>query len=116
MRPTAVRLVACHRMPERSLFFRGRQLPVCARCTGMLAGYLAYPLFLTGVLSIGFWWALALNLPAFVDGTTQALGMRESTNGLRLATGLVSGVGQVGLISVVGKFLAMLLLTHFFGG
>ena len=29
----------CHCRPDRSFFFRGRQFPVCARCTGMLLGF-----------------------------------------------------------------------------
>lgn len=28
----------CHQRPERSFFLHGRQLPVCARCTGLYAG------------------------------------------------------------------------------
>jgi uncharacterized membrane protein len=27
--------VICHQLPERSFFVDGRQLPVCARCTGL---------------------------------------------------------------------------------
>jgi uncharacterized membrane protein len=27
--------VICHQLPERSFFLEGRQLPVCARCTGL---------------------------------------------------------------------------------
>jgi uncharacterized membrane protein len=28
----------CHQRPERSFFFGGHQLPVCARCTGLYIG------------------------------------------------------------------------------
>ena len=38
----------CHRIPERSFFFRGHQFPVCARCTGFyisLAIYFIYAYF-----------------------------------------------------------------------
>jgi len=31
---------ACHRIPERSLHIDGRQLPLCARCTGIYLGLL----------------------------------------------------------------------------
>ncbi|MEO7133716.1 MAG: DUF2085 domain-containing protein, partial [Vicinamibacterales bacterium] len=27
--------VICHQLPERSFFWAGQQLPVCARCTGL---------------------------------------------------------------------------------
>ena len=30
----------CHQMPERSFFINGMQFPLCARCTGILVGYL----------------------------------------------------------------------------
>jgi len=38
--------VVCHQLPERSFFMDGRQLPVCARCTGLYvsgaAGFLGW--------------------------------------------------------------------------
>jgi len=105
-----IAFVACHRRADRSFFFRGRQFPVCARCTGILAGYLVYPLFLLDLVALPAWLGLLLNLPAGVDGVTQALGSRSSTNPLRLATGLMSGVGQVALISSAGRAIARLIL------
>ena len=33
-------LFGCHARPDRSFFFRGRQFPICARCTGELVGML----------------------------------------------------------------------------
>jgi uncharacterized membrane protein len=106
-----IAFVACHRRADRSFFFRGRQFPVCARCTGILAGYLVYPLFLFDLVSLPAWLGLLLNLPAGVDGVTQALGTRSSTNPLRFATGLMSGVGQVALISTFGRSVAHMILT-----
>jgi uncharacterized membrane protein len=42
----AVGSVICHQLPERSFFIDGRQLPVCARCTGLyvsgVAGFLCW--------------------------------------------------------------------------
>ena len=36
----------CHRIPERSLFIAGTQLPLCARCTGIYLGLLTGWLYL----------------------------------------------------------------------
>jgi len=32
--------IGCHQKPERSFFIKGYQFPVCARCTGVIIGYL----------------------------------------------------------------------------
>jgi uncharacterized membrane protein len=84
---------------------------VCARCTGILAGYLAYPLFLVGLLALPAWLGVALNLPAVLDAVTQAQGRRVSTNWLRLATGVLSGIGQVAVISWVGRGIGRFILS-----
>lgn len=28
----------CHCLPERSFFIKGKQFPICSRCTGILVG------------------------------------------------------------------------------
>ncbi len=38
-------LSGCHRMPERSFFYKGHQFPVCARCTGVSIGQFAAVIF-----------------------------------------------------------------------
>ncbi len=47
----AIGAVICHQLPERSFFLDGRQLPVCARCTG---------LYLSGAAGLAGWWAAKL--------------------------------------------------------
>lgn len=78
----------------------GYKIPVCARDVGiygaMLLAGLIWP-FVRKPWSrrwpwIG-WLVLAL-LPTAIDGTTQLLGWRESTNLLRLWTGLAMGLGM----------------------
>ena len=73
-------------------------MPICARCTGFYLGLLAgIPAGL--VISMFTHFALlhmtlimmAGVAPLVVDGGTQYLGWRESTNGIRLATGLLGG-------------------------
>ena len=81
---------ACHCRPERSFFFRGRQFPVCARCTGIMTGMLLF--------ALSCWWfrppfraALILIIPLIADGTIQKKTSYESTNIRRLITGTLFG-------------------------
>lgn len=82
----------CHQRPDRSFFFRGYQFPVCARCTGLAIGYVV-------MLIMWYHWELAwqqdllLAIPLILDGGTQYLRMRESTQRKRLLTGILCGVG-----------------------
>ncbi|MVP01256.1 DUF2085 domain-containing protein [Paenibacillus sp. N10] len=84
----------CHRMSSRSFHLRGVQLPLCARCMGILLGYLALPLFLLYGMECEYGIGLVLCLPLLIDGFTQKWGWRTSSNRLRLFTGLMFGVGQ----------------------
>lgn len=84
--------LGCHQKPERSFFLKGYQFPVCARCTGLLFGFIA------GI--IGFWWilnsvrlAMICCIPLIIDGITQYLGWRESNQILRVVTGILGGFG-----------------------
>jgi len=84
----------CHGLPERSLRWSGKTLPICARCTGLWLGY-ALAAVLVWFWLLPWWLSLALVAPLVLDGGTQALGWRTSNNRLRLATGLVAGVGEI---------------------
>lgn len=86
----------CHGRIERSLELFGVAMPVCARCTGIYAG------LLIGLL--GFWFLRVVSeramrvatfvavTPLAIDGLTQLAGLRESTNSLRIITGVVAGL------------------------
>jgi uncharacterized membrane protein len=87
----------CHCLPSRTLTVGGEYLPVCARCAGIYAGIAATYLFLLtrrgfkvnalppfGV-ALG---VVALLLPMAVDGISSYVGLRETTNAIRFATGL----------------------------
>jgi len=101
-----IKLTFCHRLPERSFFISGKQLPVCARCTGVIAGMLMLPVFHFEVIRPTILLALLFTIPLVADGATQALGGRESNNALRFVTGLLFGMAQAVCIVVVGKTLA----------
>ncbi|MDN3706550.1 DUF2085 domain-containing protein [Myroides ceti] len=103
----------CHRKPERSLFWRGKQFPVCARCTGIHIGYITFPLFMFNFFTLNVWWTLALILPTYIDGITQVFFKRESNNFLRVTTGLMAGIGGMSLVAIIGKYIGNQILLIF---
>ncbi|MEP7146132.1 MAG: DUF2085 domain-containing protein [bacterium] len=108
-----IQLVTCHKIPSRSFFFRGKQFPVCARCTGMYLGYITFPFFTFDIIHLSLAITLLLILPTFIDGLSQAYYNRESNNSLRLITGIMSGVGQMSLVAIIGKAMGYLIINHF---
>lgn len=107
MAKASITFKACHRLSERSFHFKGKQFPVCARCTGLHFGYLSLLLFLIGFLLINFWISVLMIIPTYLDGFTQAYCNRQSNNYLRLVTGIVAGVGEMSIISKVIKILVL---------
>jgi uncharacterized membrane protein len=88
--------IMCHGRVERSLELFGVPMPICARCVGIYAGLLAglaafwlIPLLQERMMRFI---AFAAIVPLGVDGLTQLAGLRESTNPLRLATGIAAGL------------------------
>ena len=88
----------CHQRPERTLFLLGRPMAVCARCFALSAGLAAGALLAGRVRAlregrwrVGFVWVAVAMVPMAIDGFTQLFGWRESTNPLRVATGLLLG-------------------------
>ncbi len=85
----------CHARPDRSFYFRGKQFPICARCTGELVGMiLCIPtLIFWGCPSFGI--VLLLMVPLIVDGSVQKLTSYESGNIRRLITGILFGMALI---------------------
>jgi uncharacterized membrane protein len=88
--------VMCHGRIERSIELFGVPMPICARCTGIYVGLLAglaafrlIPLLRERVMRMV---AFAAIVPLAIDGLTQLTGLRESTNTLRILTGLAAGL------------------------
>jgi uncharacterized membrane protein len=110
----------CHRIPERSFHIGGRQLPLCARCTGTFLGAV---LGLTVVFLLGRRRAsrmppasVLLALVTFValwgfDGLNSYLTLipgapylYEPRNWLRLTTGLLNGLALIIFVLPVYNF------------
>lgn len=92
----------CHQIKERSYFINGNELPFCTRCLGIFLG------FAIGAAIISFkrfelsWQMVLIGLfPIGIDGTVQLMTSYESTNTIRMVTGLLVGaitsfaVGQI---------------------
>lgn len=85
----------CHARPDRSFFYKGKQFPICARCTGELVGMiLAIPIaIIFGVPEIPA--TILLMIPMLFDGFLQLLTSYESGNLRRLFTGILFGIAFV---------------------
>lgn len=85
-------IFGCHCREDRSFYWHGKKFPICARCTGELAG------ILIGAVSCFFLrpslkTAIILMVPMVADGLIQSLSHYESTNPKRFITGLLFGYG-----------------------
>jgi|SRR6478752_4775868 uncharacterized membrane protein len=66
----AVGSVICHQRPDRSFFWDGQQLPVCARCTG---------LYLSGAVAFALWWGFRFLRSTPLIAWTPATALRAIT-------------------------------------
>lgn len=98
----------CHQLPERSFIYGGVQFPVCARCTGIYVGIIVTLIILfvlyrgaqrTGVPGIPFFIGAAIAVGAMgFDGFASYLGYYETTNFVRVLTGIMFGSGMAPVI------------------
>ncbi len=79
----------CHQIPDRSFFFKGYQLPLCARCTGIALGHIVA--YIIAPFYIFRYSILILTIPMAVDGTVQYFSSYRSNNIKRLGTGFLYG-------------------------
>ncbi|MGL4730784.1 MAG: DUF2085 domain-containing protein [Clostridium sp.] len=85
----------CHRIPERSFFFKGRQFPICARCTGILVGYFIGIIHIILTKEVNVFLAIIFMIPISVDGIGQLYGYWQSNNRRRFLTGLLAGIATI---------------------
>ena len=84
----------CHGIVTRCFTMFGAPMPICARCTGIyvglfagLIGFVAWPHIEE---RIARYTMLIAAVPMALDGLSQATGLRESTNPLRVTTGIIA--------------------------
>jgi uncharacterized membrane protein len=91
----------CHQIPERSFFIAGHQFAVCARCTGLYAGFtvatVLYPLVrsLRQTEAPARKWLFIAAAPLAIDFAVGYLGIWENTHSSRFATGALLGAVAV---------------------
>ena len=85
--------IICHQKPERSFFLKNHQLPICARCTGILIGFMGALCLLIFDIHLNFGLALIFTLIMVIDWLFQNVIIKSSNNIRRLITGLIGGFG-----------------------
>jgi uncharacterized membrane protein len=91
----------CHQISERSYYLNGNQMPFCARDEGIFLGLvIGMTLAIITRYEIKVIYFILGIVPIGVDGLAQLLTNYESTNPIRLITGLLAGVVVALLVSV----------------
>lgn len=85
-------IFGCHCRRDRSFSYRGKQFPICARCTGELVGILLVCI-LGWLWMPPVWMSVLFMVPMLIDGFLQSLTKYESKNYRRFITGLFFGIG-----------------------
>lgn len=99
----------CHQMPERSFYYKEWQFPICARCTGVVIGWLL------SVCSIYFYKPnlvviLVLCLTMFLDWFLQYKKICISNNSRRFVTGIMGGYALMCLYIEIIIFIVSIII------
>ena len=87
--------MGCHQRPDRSFFYKNRQFPVCARCTGVIIGqFLAIIMFVLKI-RINILISVLFCGIMFTDWFIQKINICPSNNIRRLITGGLGGYGYI---------------------
>lgn len=92
-------IFGCHCKEERSFHYKGKRFPICARCTGELAGMIV-AMFSCFFFRLPLLWAVLILVPMIFDGLIQALSSYESNNRRRFITGFLFGFGLITLFAI----------------
>ena len=105
--------VICHQIPERSFFWQGHQLPVCARCTGLYGSAAFGMLLWIGVKGARRWRPILVNprlalrlilvagVPTLVTVATAAVGLWDGSNATRALLAIPVGASAGAAVAAV---------------
>lgn len=88
-------LFMCHCRADRSFFYKGKQFPICARCTGELIGMIVAIPIAFKIKDLNWVYIILLSLPLILDGFIQLFTKYESNNFKRVVTGFLFGVALI---------------------
>ena len=94
-------LAFCHRLENRSFKVFGHVMPICARCTGQIIGFIVFLIIYHLNLTLPPILASILILPLLLDGFSQLFTLRKSNNALRFITGIIFALGLSSLMVVL---------------
>ena len=109
----AIGAVICHQITERSFFWQGHQLPVCARCTGL---YVSGAVGVTGWIGLKIarrWRPIAVDprvvlrvivlaaVPTLVSIATAAIGLWDGSNVTRALLAIPVGASAGATVAAV---------------
>lgn len=90
-------IFGCHCRSDRSFYRKGRKFPICARCTGELAGIISAAAAYA-FAHFSLYACIALMIPMIADGLLQLKTRYESNNITRFVTGFLFGTGFITII------------------
>ena len=88
----------CHQLPERSFFIGKYQMPICARCLGVIIGYITSIILLIFNFRINIYISLLFIFITLLDWSLQFFNILISNNFRRLITGILGGIGIINTI------------------
>lgn len=91
----------CHQRADRSFFVNKYQFPMCTRCTGLLGGYILGLILVILGNEINIFLNIMFIIIMLIDWLVQYKGIRMSNNFRRLFTGLLCGIGIIGILSKI---------------
>ena len=109
----SVGAVICHQIPERSFFWQGHQLPVCARCTGLYVSGAVGILGWLGLKAARRWRPIAIDarvtlrviavaaVPTLVTFATGVIGLWDGSNLTRALLAIPVGASAGAAVAAV---------------
>jgi len=90
----------CHQIASRSYFLNGNEMPFCSRDLGLFLGIgLGFGLMSFYRYKLNPVFSILSMVPIGLDGGLQAVTDYESTNPVRVATGIIAGAGLALLLA-----------------